>query len=59
MTNRDRINNMSNEELATFINDPSVECHSCMYYSMPEHPCDDCKKGILEYLESEVVTNDE
>lgn len=52
MTNRDKINNMTNEEFANLLN--SVECKYCAYYYMENHPCNDCEKGIVEYLESEV-----
>lgn len=55
MTNRDRINNMSNEELAKLINDPRIDCKCCIAYYFENHPCcDDCKQGIVAWLESEV-----
>ena len=59
ITNRDKINGMSNEELAKLINDPRIECKCCLAFYEEEYPCDDCRKGIAEWLESEVVNNDE
>lgn len=51
-TNRDKINKMTNEELAKFILDTNEEVcrfctNRCLYRS------DDCQKGILEWLNQE------
>ena len=54
MTNYEKIKNMSIEEMAEFIDSPTVDCERCAYYKNGK--ClsdDDCKVGIQKWLESE------
>ena len=56
-TNRQKLNNMNNEELAAFLDD--LSCESCCVFGAAEnkdkcYACSDCRQGILEWLESEV-----
>lgn len=54
MTNGDRIRQMSNEELAKYLdfNRKIVACDLCVY--VEEEECDyKCEEGIKAYLESE------
>lgn len=52
MTNADKIRNMSNEELADWINTKNM-CEQCAYE--PECVCmeEPCTDGILQWLRSE------
>ena len=53
-TNADRIRNMSDEELAEWINTKSM-CEQCANYYEPESECmgEPCTSGILRWLQSE------
>jgi len=52
-TNRDKINEMSNEELAKFMNELNNDntCQFCAYGGM--YGCEDCQDGILKWLNKE------
>lgn len=53
-TNADRMRNMSDEELAEWINTKST-CEQCANYYKPEDACtkEPCTSGILRWLQSE------
>ena len=53
MTNREKLQNMSNEELGKFLGTSNNFCEICAF----KETCtliSDCVKGITEWLESEV-----
>ena len=55
MTNGDKIRQMSNEEIAEYLdfNRKIVSCDMCVY--VEEEECDyKCKEGIKAYLDMEV-----
>ena len=56
MTNRDRINQMSNEEFANWLKDEVSRCTHCAfcYKDLNCRNATDCQEGILKWLESEV-----
>lgn len=55
MTNRDKINAMSNKELARFIKDRQEDCDKCVLYNICEnYEGASCVDNITEWLESEV-----
>ena len=56
MTNRDKLNNMTNEELATFINNIVDPCIYCIIYDFCNNctPFISCENVICRWLESEV-----
>lgn len=56
ITNADRIRNMSDEELAEWINTKNI-CEQCTYE--PESLCmkEPCTNGILKWLQSEAEQN--
>ena len=57
MTNREKINQMSNEELAILLGKQnSVYCGDCVAFGYDMLCCDlkECKKVIEKWLESEV-----
>lgn len=49
MTNRERLNLMSNAELA-----PLLNCPCCLYHNQQNCLKGDCEEGIHKWLESEV-----
>lgn len=53
MTNRDELNNMTNEELSEFIATSFIKCAYCVYKN---DSCEllKCTDGITEWLESEM-----
>lgn len=53
-TNRDKINAMSNEELASFLSQRGV-CKLCSYLELPNLDClkENCIEGIIKWLENE------
>lgn len=53
-TNADRIRNMSDEELAEWINIKNM-CEQCANYYEPESECkgEPCASNILRWLQSE------
>lgn len=51
-TNRERINAMSNEELAEFLGDSSL-CRICLYSHNENCLHETCKQGILQWLNQE------
>lgn len=55
-TNRDKINNMTNEELAKLFNFDTPACYKCIYKNKSNKFCAKnnlCVKGIAKWLESE------
>lgn len=61
-TNREKLNQMSNEELAEILDDLESYCTSCDYWAYadisPEKICskprgEKCKDGILQWLNQE------
>ena len=58
-TNRDKLNNMTNEELAEIMDDIDTSCDFCAYADIsPEKICSKprektCKDGILQWLNQE------
>ena len=60
MTNGDRIRQMSNEELAEYMDELTLYrgCNCCKYHYIKEFNCvtekPSCKEGIKAYLDMEV-----
>lgn len=56
MTNREKLNAMSNEELSEFMQQKNVTCNLCVYRDVDYgYRClaTPCAKGYLKWLESE------
>lgn len=51
-TNRERLNKMTNEELAKFLKSCDFICNTCAY-RYQECLLSDCYEGILKWLEQE------
>lgn len=53
-TNREKLNQMTNEELAEFLNKTANDnCSICIYSNLPDCFCRDCQDGILQWLNKE------
>lgn len=53
-TNRDKLNKMTNEELAEFLNKIANEnCLVCTFAKLDACPVTDCENGILQWLNQE------
>lgn len=51
MTNREKLNEMSNKELSELM---GYTCQICPYHHATCNHYSDCAEGVMEWLESEV-----